>query len=70
MKRIRKFTPVSMYDAQGLESWLEDMAKQGLFLKNSAPSGASLNGGPPRRCGIGWSRCGSRTAAISWAGRP
>ena len=33
MKRIRKFTPVSMYDAQGLESWLEDMAKQGLFLK-------------------------------------
>ncbi len=33
MKRVRKFTPVSMYDAQGLESWLEDMAKQGLFLK-------------------------------------
>lgn len=33
MKRVRKFTPVSMYDAQGLESWLEDMARQGLFLK-------------------------------------
>ena len=33
MKHIYKLTPVSMYDAQGLESWLEDMAKRGLFLK-------------------------------------
>lgn len=28
MKRVRKFTPVSMYDAQGLESWLEDRGFQ------------------------------------------
>jgi hypothetical protein len=28
MKRVRRFTPVSMYDAQDLESWLEDRGFQ------------------------------------------
>ena len=32
MKCIRKFTPVSPYDIQGLESWLQDLALQGLYL--------------------------------------
>ena len=29
MKCIRKFTPVSPYDIQGLESWLEDLSLRG-----------------------------------------
>lgn len=33
MKRVYKITPVSLYDIRGLESWLEDMARRGLFLK-------------------------------------
>ena len=33
MKCIRKFTPVSPYDIQGLESWLEDLSLRGLFLR-------------------------------------
>ncbi len=31
MKRVRKLIPVSLYDIQGLESWLEEQADQGLF---------------------------------------
>lgn len=48
MKRVRKFTPVSMYDAQGLESWLEDMAKQGLFLKKFGTVWCVFERGPAR----------------------
>lgn len=48
MKRVRKFTPVSMYDAQGLESWLEDMAKQGLFLKKFGAVWCVFERGPAR----------------------
>ena len=32
MKTVRKLTPVSPYDIQGLESWLEDLSLRGLFL--------------------------------------
>lgn len=46
MKRVRRFTPVSMYDAQGLESWLEDMAKQGLFLKKFGAAWCVFERGP------------------------
>lgn len=38
MKRVHKITPVSLYDIRGLESWLEDMAKRGLFLKKLRPA--------------------------------
>ena len=37
MKCIRKFTPVSPYDIQGLESWLQDLALQGLYLEQFRP---------------------------------
>ena len=30
MKTVRKLTPVSPYDIQSLESWLQDMAREGL----------------------------------------
>ena len=54
MKRVRKFTPVSMYDARGLESWLEDMAKQGLFLKKFGAVWCVFERGPARalRCRV------------------
>lgn len=48
MKRVHKFTPVSMYDAQGLESWLEDMVKQGLFLKKFGTVWCVFERGPAR----------------------
>ena len=32
MKTVRKLTPVSPYDIQSLESWLQDMAREGLYL--------------------------------------
>ena len=48
MKRVRKFTPVSMYDAQGLERWLEDLAKQGLFLKKFGTVWCVFERGPAR----------------------
>ena len=37
MKKIRKMLPVSIYDLSGLETWLEEQAKSGLFpvLMNS-----------------------------------
>lgn len=37
MKKIRKILPVSIYDLSGLETWLEEQAKSGLFpvLMNS-----------------------------------
>ena len=33
MNRVYKLTPVSQYDVDGVENWLEDMALQGLRLK-------------------------------------
>lgn len=37
MKYVRKWTPVSSYDIQGLESWLQDLALQGLYLEQFRP---------------------------------
>ena len=31
-KRVNRFPPCPLYDVEGMESWLEDLAKQGLIL--------------------------------------
>lgn len=49
MKRVYKITPVSMYDVRGLESWLEQLAAQGLFLKRYRPLVCTFVKGEPRR---------------------
>lgn len=49
MKRVRKLTPVSMYDVHGLEKWLEKLAAQGLFLKKYHPLVCTFEKGEPRR---------------------
>lgn len=46
MKRTYKITPVSVYDVRGLESWLEDMARRGLFLKRLRPVFSTFERGP------------------------
>ena len=33
MKYVRKLTPIYSYDIPGLESWLEEQAAKGLYLK-------------------------------------
>lgn len=48
MKYAYKLTPVSRYDIAGLESWLEDMATQGLFLKTFRPLFCSFAKGDPK----------------------
>lgn len=48
MKYVRKITPVSLYDVRGLESWLEDMARRGLFLKKFRPLFCTFQRGPAR----------------------
>lgn len=54
MKYIRKLTPVSSYDIQGLESWLQDMALQGLYLKKYRPLFCTFYSAPakPTRCRV------------------
>lgn len=49
MKCIRKFTPVSPYDIQGLESWLQDLALQGLYLAWFRPLFSTFVQDTPRR---------------------
>ena len=49
MKCIRKFTPVSPYDIQGLESWLQDLALQGLYLTRFQPLFSTFVQDTPRR---------------------
>ena len=49
MKCIRKFTPVSPYDIQGLESWLQDLALQGLYLTRFRPLFSTFVQDTPRR---------------------
>ena len=46
MKHVCKLTPVSAYDIQGLESWLEDMARRGLRLIRLRPSFSTFAKGP------------------------
>ena len=48
MKYIRKLTPVDPYDIQGLESWLQDMALQGLYLEKFRPLFCTFSQGPAR----------------------
>lgn len=43
---VCKITPVSVYDVRGLESWLEDMARRGLFLKRLRPAFSTFQRGP------------------------
>ena len=46
MKLVYQITPVSVYDVRGLESWLEDMARRGLFLKRLRPAFSTFQRGP------------------------
>lgn len=48
MKYIRKLTPVDPYDIQGLESWLQDLALRGLYLKNFRPLFCTFQRGTPK----------------------
>ena len=43
---VCKITPVSVYDVRGLESWLEDMARRGLFLKRLRSTFSTFQRGP------------------------
>ena len=49
MKYVRKWTPVSSYDIQGLESWLQDLALQGLYLAWFRPLFSTFVQDTPRR---------------------
>ena len=49
MKYVRKWTPVSSYDIQGLESWLQDLALQGLYLTRFRPLFSTFVQDTPRR---------------------
>lgn len=48
-KSVYKLTPVSDYDIQGLESWLQDMALRGLYLKKYRPLFCTFTPGPARK---------------------
>lgn len=47
MKRVYKLTPVREYDIAGVESWLEDMARHGLYLKKFRPLFCTFQRGKP-----------------------
>ena len=49
MKSVYKLTPVSDYDIQGIESWLQDMALQGLYLKKYRPLFCTFTPGPAKK---------------------
>lgn len=49
MKYVRKITPVPLSDAEGLESWLEDLALQGLYLKTFRPLFCTFTPGPAKK---------------------
>lgn len=49
MRSVHKLTPVSDYDIQGLESWLQDMALRGLYLKKYRPLFCTFTPGPARK---------------------
>ncbi|MGI5963204.1 MAG: DUF2812 domain-containing protein [Lawsonibacter sp.] len=49
MNTFYKFTPVEPYDLAAVESWLEDMAADGLYLKRFRPLFSSFTRGAPRR---------------------
>ncbi len=47
MNRVYKLTPVSQYDVAGVESWLSDMARRGLYLKKFRPLFCTFTRGAP-----------------------
>lgn len=47
IKIVRKLNPFSSYEIEYMESWLTDMAKQGLFIDNIALCFASFTQGEP-----------------------
>lgn len=52
MKYVRKLVPVHPYDIPGMESWLEEQAAQGLYLKRYGPRLCTFTRDIPRtaRC--------------------
>ncbi len=52
MKYVRKLVPVPSYDIPGMESWLEEQAAQGLYLKRYGPRLCTFTRDVPRtlRC--------------------
>lgn len=48
MKYVRKLTPVHSYDIPGLESWLEEQAAKGLYLKQYGPQICTFTRDTPR----------------------
>lgn len=53
MKSVYKLTPVSDYDIQGTESWLQDMALRGLYLKKYRSLFCTFTPGPAKKTGTG-----------------
>ena len=49
MNTVYKLTPVEPFDLAAVESWLEDLAQQGLYLKRFRPLFSSFTRGAPRR---------------------
>lgn len=49
MKLIYKVAPVSAYDVRGMESWLEDMARRGLHVRQCQIRSCSFEPGLPRQ---------------------
>lgn len=49
-KRVYRLVPCPWYDVEGIESWLESMAKEGLFLRKEAFFGGftSFEQGEPK----------------------
>lgn len=46
-KKVRKWTPMDPYDCIALETWLEDMARRGLFLEEFRPLFCTFERGEP-----------------------
>lgn len=42
VKKVHRMLPCPAYDIEGVESWLEDMAKEGLLLDKKSPFGSSF----------------------------
>ncbi len=46
-KKVRKWTPADPYDCIALETWLEDMARKGFYLKKFRPLFCTFERGEP-----------------------
>lgn len=49
MRYKRKSIPVALYDFAAFESWLEDMAQEGLFLVSLNGYGGKFRQGEPKK---------------------